>query len=678
LLRRFLAPACVALLLASPAGGAEEPARFRECAFGWIPWTKTIEEAKATAKKEGRLVLAIAFPWDGKEHEDGYEGAEAVRSQAKVPPEQAAARRSSDPGWLKEQGALAAWLGEPAVSALVARSFVPVRLRLNTWHFFDGGPGPFRDPLIRLGTSDRATRPPAVVIATPEGNLVTRVQRLGVFDPHWLHRFLLKALREHPKRRPPRPRGDGADPATIAALAAGGDLDEARRRLARVPGSEVETLRLDAMDGDLAAVEKSLLALPAAPERDALLAEVLLRRGKPAEVVAIAGLEAHPAGRVARAAALERLGRDDEALPLWRQTLAEAPDSPRAARAALRLSPDAPRAREWDAGAEPAFDPAADTTVCGKGGPAAAVRYLLSQQDPDGAWRDPRGGGAGITVPRTALATCALRAHRTISEKPLDDAIARGTRFVGAWCDAPGDEVWSLTYALHLQLELLETEKSADARRRALALLERLGRIEHDGGWTYTAPARLHTFNTAPILLLLVRARDAGLPVDADRIERTAKFLERNRVGKSGVFHYGTTMENMSGEKGKTDAKSTCMRSAVCETALVAAGRKSPAGIEGAVDLFLANEAAGRATQKIFENYVDATSLQDSYRYFFGLWYAAQAATRLPDAKRKKACARLSSVLFAAQEIDGSFVDSQSVGKASSTALALLAAAELR
>jgi hypothetical protein len=135
----------------------------------------------------------------------------------------------------------------------------------------------------------------------------------------------------------------------------------------------------------------------------------------------------------------------------------------------------------------------------------------------------------------------------------------------------------------------------------------------------------------------------------------------------------------MSGEKGKTDEKSTCMRSAACELALFAAGaQKSTTGIAEAVDLYLAHEASGRATQKIFENYVDATSLQDSYRYFFGTWYAAQAAARLPEAKRKKAFARLKEIVFAAQEIDGSFVDSQTVGKCSSTALALLAAAEMR
>src|SRR5205085_601014 len=146
-----------------------------------------------------------------------------------------------------------------------------------------------------------------ILIATAEGKLVRQVQRMGVFDPHLVRRLLLQVLRENPRRRPARPRGDGADAKTIAELTAGGDLEEARRRLTHVPEADraraaLESLRLDAVDGDLAAVEKGLRALPAAPERDAILAQVLLRRGRPAEVAAIAGLADRPDGRVTLAA----------------------------------------------------------------------------------------------------------------------------------------------------------------------------------------------------------------------------------------------------------------------------------------------------------------------------------------------------------------------------------------
>ena len=391
-------------------------------------------------------------------------------------------------------------------------------------------------------------------------------------------------------------------------------------------------------------------------------------------------LAADPAGRVHLAFALEREGRADEARDLWRTTLAQEPEGPRAARARLHLSTDGPRAREWETIGTEGADALLDSTVVGSGGEAAAVRYLLGQQDPDGSWKDPKGGGGEVSVPRTALCVLALRAWRGKSPDPrLEGAAARGSEYVRRFSKAPADKVWDLTYALALELELLAEAKTDEGRRAAEALLGGLSRIEHEGGWTYMAPPRLHTFNTAPVLLLLVRARDLGLPVDAGQIDRAARFLERNRVGKSRVFHYGPTMELMSGEKGKTDEKSTCMRSPACELALLAAGaEKDTKGISEALDLYFAHQESARATQKIFENYVDVTSLQDSYRYFFGAWYAAQAVVRLPEPRRRKQAARLAQVVRAAQEVDGSFVDSQMVGKSSSTALALLALSTLR
>src|SRR5262245_11143394 len=76
-----LAGVAFLLLTANPSASApDEVVAFRECAFDWIPWTSTIEEAKAKGKAEGRLVLAFVFPWDATAYEAGYEGAERVRA----------------------------------------------------------------------------------------------------------------------------------------------------------------------------------------------------------------------------------------------------------------------------------------------------------------------------------------------------------------------------------------------------------------------------------------------------------------------------------------------------------------------------------------------------------------------------------------------------------------------
>jgi hypothetical protein len=683
------------LALALGAGGGapsseaapDETIRFQPSAFEWIPWADSIEAAKARAKDEGKLVLAFAFAWDAKAYEDGYEGAEAVRAMDPTPAAQAEAQRSRDPGFVKEQAAFVAWLCDPDVAALVARAFVPVRLRLHTWHFFDVGPPPFVDPLTRLGTSDRETQPPAVVVAKPDGRLVARFERIGVFEPRSLHRLLLAALRDHPKPRPPKTKAPPDFRAGVLDRIEAGDVSEARKRLATPPPADaawaaVETARLDAIEGSVEPAAKALDAMPASAERDVALAEVELRRGMWKEALDAAGSHRDPAAKVVRAMALERLGKEADARKAWKALLDASPRGPVAARATLHLAGDGPRALEWDTPLDVGLAATATSTVTGKGGPATAVRYLLSQQDADGAWRDARWtpGAFDLAVPRTALCVSALRAWRDVAPgKALDDAIARGTEFVTSWSERPSDQVWHLTYALHLELELLADKPTEKGRKRARGLLEALSRIEHDGGWSYMPPPRLHTFNTAPVLLLLVRAKDLKLPVDAAQIERAAKFLEANRVPKTHVFHYAPSMVHMSGEKGKSDEKSTAMRTPACELALLASGAaKNAKGVADALDLYLDNAAAARATQKIFESYVDVTSFQDSYRWFFGAWYAAQGVARLPDAKRKKTAEKIEALVLAEQEADGSFVDSQMVGKTSSTALALLALSELR
>jgi hypothetical protein len=273
----------------------------------------------------------------------------------------------------------------------------------------------------------------------------------------------------------------------------------------------------------------------------------------------------------------------------------------------------------------------------------------------------------------------ALRAWREAAGKAGEEAIAKGVAYVTKWSAAPQERVWDLTYALHLELALYAETPSPEAARRIDALLAALGRIEHDGGWTYTGPQRCHTFNTAPILLLLARARELGFAVDEERMARAARFLERNRIGRSGLFHYGTKMEHMTEEKGAKAEKSSCFRSPLCELALHVAGfEKDGRRLARALDLFLEHHASARATQKIFESYVDVTNMQDSYRYFFGVYYASLGIRLLAEKPRRKLAAELETAVRACQEIDGSYVDSQMIGKPSSTALALLALAELR
>ncbi|HVS09140.1 MAG TPA: hypothetical protein VMS76_04630, partial [Planctomycetota bacterium] len=144
-----------------------------EVAFAWIPWAATIEEALARAKVEKRLVLAFVTPWDDKRFEAGHAGAAEIARFLRpgaAPP--APASIESDPGYVKERALLTALLGHPDLSALVERCFVPVRLRMHTWHFLSSGTGTWQDPLPALGVRAGELRPPALVFCDPRGKLV--------------------------------------------------------------------------------------------------------------------------------------------------------------------------------------------------------------------------------------------------------------------------------------------------------------------------------------------------------------------------------------------------------------------------------------------------------------------------------------------------------------------------
>ncbi|MHC4136011.1 MAG: hypothetical protein ACYS0K_13610 [Planctomycetota bacterium] len=651
-------------------------------AFDWVPWARTVEEARERAKRERRLVLAFVVPWDGKTYEAGYDGAERVHPPGSTPAD-AERQRTRDPGYVKELAILTTLLGNPDLAALISRRCVPVRVRMHTWHFFDGGRGPFDDPLPRLGTSERETRPPAIVFATAEGKLLHRIERMGVFSPYLVHRTLLALLARHPKYKASHlPSAKLPFRELVTQLIDGGNFVRARKRLAKPPDGDADwavlaAARMDALEGKLDQAEAALRALARSKESDTLLGEILIRRRRCAEAVDVLDPTAVRA-RVHLAYAKERLTKQEEARALWESVLEEAPQGPLAARARLRLASQGPLAREWETLADLGAPALIETTIAGQGDDAAAVRYLLDQQAPDGSWKDARGGPGDLSVPRTALCVGALRAWRSSVEDPrIDDAIRRGTAYVTGW--KPRETVWDLTYALHLELDLHAQKASPEDRQRIEALLAALKRTEHDGGWTYTRPPRRHTFNTAPILILLARARELGLPADEELMARAARFLEQNRIRKQSVFHYGTTMEHMTDEKGAKGEKSTCLRSPLCELALHVAGfEKGTKRLSRALGLFFKYHESARATQKIFESYVDVTNMQDSYRYFFGVYYAASAIRRLPPAKGKKLARKLADAIRRNQELDGSYVDSQMIGKPSSTALALLALAELR
>jgi tetratricopeptide (TPR) repeat protein len=678
-------------------GTLKAPAQEHETWLEAQSWAPTAETALERAKTAKRMVMAFLIPYERGAFEAGYEAARDVVATeplgANETPEDA---RRQDTGAVKELGILTALFGEPRLAALISKRFIPVRLRMYTRHWYAKGNSPLVDPLKLFGTSCDELRGPAIVFVSPEGKVVHAVPAMGVFSATRLHRLCRALLTAHPEWNAP----DAAPKdrlAHVEALIDAGDFDRARARLGEKPPLPAGPILLGEMlllEEKPDEAEKSLRAAPGTGDleilRASLLGDALVRLGRfddARKLLSDAVLERTDEPGLGRAEYVLGIARDAldqraDAEVAWNKVVKREPASAWGARASLRLSKLGPDLAEWDTTRPLAADLFLQGTESPFGNDAvpAAVDYLLRRQRPDGSWREPSRHpltndalGLDMAWPRSALATSAMRAWAPALDarrgKAAKEAGARGVGFVRDWAIPDEPSVFSLTYVLQLELEL-HAAKDKAAAGRIKKLLEGAARTVKAGGWTYMSEKRVHTFNTAPILLLLADAKAKGFAIPNKLLADAAAFLEKNRVGDFAVFHYGTSMTHLTSEDRP---EGSSMRGPVCELALLASGGKKSPRLKESVDLFVKHLDDVRATTKRWESFFDATVLHDAYHWAWGCYYGALAIRALEPAARATPAKALREHILSHQEIDGSFADAQIQGKCASTALALMA-----
>lgn len=311
--------------------------------------------------------------------------------------------------------------------------------------------------------------------------------------------------------------------------------------------------------------------------------------------------------------------------------------------------------------------------------------YLLGNQNDDGSF----GGHKNATytssfgnphtyhcwqVGTSALATQALI---ELGGDGADEAAWRGLSYLieNARLRRPAewdlDNNWGLIYGVNTLAVALRseryvgTDREVSIREAATTMLEGLKRYQSArGGWGYYAnpdagwrPDWSTSFTTAAGVLALIRAKEAGLPVDEKMLTAAVRAVERARL-PTGAYKYDVSavprpmrMESIDQTKGSLG------RIQICNYALREAGKSIPdASIEEGVDQFFRyHRFLDVARNKPIPH--EAYYANAAYFYLFGHYYAAFTIGEMAPEKRRESYLLLRQHIMKCQQKDGSMWD---------------------
>ncbi len=309
--------------------------------------------------------------------------------------------------------------------------------------------------------------------------------------------------------------------------------------------------------------------------------------------------------------------------------------------------------------------------------------FLVRTQHADGAWgshdaketfaelgwgRKEVGGHHGVTNACTALAALALL------EKPgrspaQTEALKKGAEYLLAnwkFGHEPGYQAtgWGYAYMLDFLSRLSLAPEGASFRDRIRKIIPELVKAlaasqRSDGGWFYYSGPWGDSagFTTSTVLLALMNAQRAGFAVPPG-VVNDAVTLVASLESPSGEFFYDSRFLKSPRGSWPLQWLGGGSRAVAGWVSLFAAGRTTSTGdLKKGLDLFVKTEDYLEVGRKRMIPHRDAPHNISGYFFFYGYYYAAESALRLPKDDQAPYWDFLARGILRTQETDGSWWD---------------------
>jgi len=307
------------------------------------------------------------------------------------------------------------------------------------------------------------------------------------------------------------------------------------------------------------------------------------------------------------------------------------------------------------------------------------VRALLAQQRSHGGWTDSRYAYCpderitpNVWVAITALCCQALLRHRDAFAQPerIDAALRRGEAFLldkSQLNRGRNEDVYADSYRL-LHLSRRWQAQASDQERQSLhqAMAEIVAKAQErqrNGG--FWAHEYSNAFCTAAMVEGLLAARSTGVAVPDKMLSQATNALASAR-SEDGSFAYGGAAR---GKPRPGSLKNASTRMPMCEAALLALGASDQERLQFAFDTFWQHYDA---IEGVRHTDFHSDGQIAGFMFLHALYHTSEAIRLLPEERAQSERNKLRERLLQYPEMDGTFLDSEELGRSYGSAMALL------